>query len=172
MKKTFILSLAMLCSSLSLFAQTETKQSVLDKLSIELNAIGAPKQHNIKEIGFNSRVGYEFLPRFQVLLSLTGSYGIIEMENGKKALSSNAIGGGIGYKLFTMGNGAQMDARAFCASSVGSVDWKKTEYTVEVAIKLQSKLSPTFALGFSHKNSRTQGIGNVNHFYGSIGIRF
>lgn len=45
----------------------QESQTTLGKFSLEINMTGSYAYHNIKEIGINENLGYEFVPNLQAL---------------------------------------------------------------------------------------------------------
>ncbi len=149
----------------------QESQTTLGKFSLEINMTGSYAYHNIKEIGINENLGYEFVPNLQALAHYESTVGLYDDDNTKTHFSSNALGGGLAYKFMKSTDGGSVDARFIVAQTIGGCDWKKTVYDAGIQWKMRGGLSPTMSLGFRHENSHTTGIPNMNIIYGSIGIR-
>ncbi|WP_459995718.1 hypothetical protein [Prevotella dentasini] len=171
--KKYLVVLMSFFVSLSIYGQDEAKSNnALGKFSVEMSPFGSSAQHNIREVGFKTNVSYEFVPRLYVLAHYEESKGLYDGNGVKTHFSSNALGGGLGYTVLGMSTGGKVDARLLVAQTIGSKDWKKTLYSVELSWKLREGISPVLGLGFSHAVSHTSGVPNMNMVYGSIGFRF
>ncbi|MDD7257783.1 MAG: hypothetical protein PUH24_05880 [Prevotellaceae bacterium] len=176
MKKLLLGILALVSLPLSLSAQTASSEGnsrgILGPLSIDMGFFGTIRQHDMNELGLKYNVAYEVVRNLKVTAHFETSVGLRDRNDTKHYFSSNALAGGLGYVLATDDRGGSWEARGFVGHSVGNVDWKNTFYSTEIVWKMRGGLSPTLSLGFTHKNSNTTGIPNMNMVHASIGLIF
>lgn len=170
MRKALLLAVLMFVSVAS-FGQ-ESSKSPLGKFSLEFNTLASTESHDVRELGANVNVSYEFVPRFHVLAQYEQGIGIYDDDETKTNFSSKTLGGGLGYTLCKVGDGGKVDLRCLVSQSIGGNDWKRTVYDANLSWKIVKGISPTLRLGFRHENSHTCSIKDTNVLYGSIGIKF
>ena len=161
-----------LVMALPTFGQKQATKSSLDNLSASFDVLGTYKQHDIHEYGMRAEVGYEFVPNLSVFARYESSIGIYKYNGVKDHFSSNVLGGGVAYRFANCSNGGNVRMNLALLGNIGSNDWKKTVYDASITWKIRDGLSPSLTLGFRHENSYSNGIPNMNYFYGGIGVRF
>ena len=98
---------------------------------------------------------------------------LLYKENGDRLYcSSNALGGGLGYRCFYNEEyKMSLDARLAMGKSIGSKTMDYTLYDASLHFRLGGKIFvPTVGLGFRHENMHTIGLSNQNYMYLSFGI--
>lgn len=174
LKMRFLLLLMLFPFSLAAQKQNTdvSPKGFMGPLAIDWSFFGTTKQHDMQELGLKYNVTYEVIRGLKVAAHFENSVVLKYKDDTKRYFNSNALAGGIGYAFASDNRGGTWEARGFVGHSVGNVDWKNMFYSAEVVWKMRGGLSPMLSLGFTHKNSNTSGIPNMNMMHASLGIAF
>lgn len=180
MKKSLFLIMGAAILAMPMKAQEESgvsKDPVFDHLMFELEATSGLKNKGMSPTTFNFNLGYQITPRFYAFAKAEGSINLYKNDDVKTYFKSQALGGGLGFKLYNpKTNFLGTDLRLSVTNTIGSPDWKYTSYSADLIIysnnKKQRAFTPYLGLGFKHINSHTSGISNWNGIIGTIGFRF
>lgn len=170
MKKLFIIILLLQCSA-SISAQGSRW---LDKLYLDGAMVVTSKSKGFTTIGPDFQLGYKFIPSVYAFVAYNGGISLYKKDGVKDYFKSENLGGGLGYRYYLNGvDKSSLDFKASVTTSVGSVDWKNTTYSVGAYYRLPSRgVGVEFGLGYRYMDSRTTGISSRGGIFGSIGFSF
>ena len=179
MKKSLILIMGAATLAMPMHAQEESNAShysILDHLMFDLDATVGLENKGMTPTTLNFALGYQLTPRFFAFAKTEGSINLYKKDDVKTYFKSQALGGGLGFKLFNPKTTAQgVDLRLSVTNTIGNADWKYTSYNADLILYPNCKKSrsvPYIGLGFRHINSHTSGLSNWNGITGTIGFRF
>lgn len=179
MKKVLFMFMAATLA-LPLNAQEEngvSKSTFFDNFVLGAEITAGTKNKGMDPASLSFNIGYQIFPHIYAYAKATGTLGLYKKDDVKTYFQSQALGGGIGFKLYNPKTASQgTDLRLSVTNTIGNADWKYTSYEADVIIYPNYKkigiIAPYIGLGFSHKNSHTSGLSNWNGLTGTIGIKF
>ena len=180
MKKSLILIMGAATLAMPMHAQEESNAShysILDHLTFDLDASVGMENKGMTPTTFNYALGYQLTPRFYAFAKAEGSINLYKKDDVKTYFKSQALGGGVGFKLFNPKTNTQgLDLRFSVTNTIGKTDWKYTAYNADLILYPNNKkkrvFTPYISLGFKHINSHTPGLSNWNGIMATIGFRF
>ena len=97
-------------------------------------------------------------------------YGHCDADGLKTYVTSQNLGGGLGY-TFYKDDVMAIDLRGTVSTSVGHADWKNVAYDLGVMFRVgRGPLKFDFGVSFRHMSSRTAGIGSYNGAFFTLGV--
>lgn len=180
MKKSLFLIMGAAILAMPMQAQEESstsKDPIFDHLMFELEATTGLKNKGMSPTSFGFNLGYQITKNIYAFAKAEGSINLYKKDDMKTYFKSQALGGGLGFKLYNpKTNSLGTDLRFAVTNTIGNADWKYTSYCADLIIYSNNKkkrtVSPYFGLGFKHINSHTSGLSNWNGIIGTIGFRF
>ena len=151
--------------AMPMHAQEESNAShysILEHLTFDLDATVGMENKGMTPTTLNFALGYQLTPRFFAFAKTEGSINLYKKDDVKTYFKSQALGGGLGFKLFNPKTTAQgVDLRLSVTNTIGNADWKYTSYNADLILYPNCKKSrsvPYIGLGFRHINSHTSGL--------------
>lgn len=149
---------------------SSSTSSFRDKLMMNVEFGTGTKSHDITPMGLGFQAGYRVVPRLAVFADFQGSVNLYNSGGTKTYFKSTTLGGGLEYKLFSLGN-TDFGIQGKIGTSIGNTDWKQTVYDIKLVVRLRRDPSNiSFGLGFRHVHSRTEGLKDINGVYATIGF--
>lgn len=153
------------------------KSNFLNNLVCEGGITAGTTNKGMTPATLSFNIGYQILPHFYAYAKADGNIGLYKKDNVKTYFKSQALGGGIGFKLYNPTKTSQgFDLRLSVTNTIDNADWKYTSYEVSTILypnyKKKGIIAPYLGLGFKHMNSHTSGLSNWNGLTGTIGIKF
>lgn len=150
----------------------------MDLFYIEYLGSVSPKHHNMVPIKLDLILGYEPIKRATVMFSLSKILGLSNVGGNKSYDTSNAIGGGVGYRLLSGKQGTfrgdGLDIRGIVNTSMGSSDMRFT--SLDIGLHYYKRFGglflPAIGIGYRHINFHRHELGDVDNIYVSAGLRF
>ena len=170
MKKLLFL-LAFLMAMATAGAQNASNEKCFfDKIVINLGVSAGTGCNNMHPLTLNADIGYRFIPRMYAFVHGESIYGHCDADGLKTYVTSQNLGGGLGY-TFYKDDVTAIDLRATVSTSVGHADWKNVAYDLGVMFRAgRGPLKFDFGVSFRHMSSRTAGIGSYNGAFFTLGV--
>ena len=170
MKKLLFL-LAFLMAMATAGAQNASNEKCFfDKIVINLGVSAGTGCNNMHPLTLNADIGYRFIPRMYAFVHGESIYGHCDADGLKTYVTSQNLGGGLGYTFYKDGVTA-IDLRGTVSTSVGHADWKNVAYDLGVMFRVgRGPLKFDFGVSFRHMSSRTAGIGSYNGAFFTLGV--
>ena len=174
MRKLFFIISILVSTTMAMQAQNKLGYFIEDNIQI-----GA-KQHGMTTVMDNLLVGIEPVRNLKVFFDLQGSLGLYSKDGEKTYYQGTALGGGLGYRVFTdktgkgmLGNSDALDVRAAFTTTTGNSEWKYNQFSAGFTLYGcdKGKICPTVGLGYRYINSRTPGIRNQSSIYIELGLK-
>lgn len=146
------------------------EKSFVDKLVINLGVSAGTGCDNLRPLTLNADIGYRFVPRLYAFVHGEGIFGHRDAEGLKTYVTSQNLGGGLGYTFFK-DEAMAIDLRGTVSTSVGHADWKNVAYDLGVMCRVgRGPLKFDFGVSFRHMSSRTAGMGSYNGAFFTLGM--
>lgn len=175
--KKIVLSIVLATIPMLMAAQENhsEKEFVKEKFFLHELVSTSSRQHNMKPVQNDLILGWQITNKLSVFADYQAMLGLYNADGTRNYYRSRSgLGGGFGYEIANIRKAIGIDVRALATTTVGSPDWKYTQYDIGFIFydyrNHQRFLSPVIGIGYRFTDSRTAGLRNLSNIYFQMGF--